>query len=80
MRLLYYPPQTGIVDDRTIGIGSHTEYVKRRDKKIRAFGLIEEHRQLRGPFLSLSLQRSADGHRSASRFCGNKVTSTPYRF
>ena len=28
MRLLYYPPQTGIVDDRTIGIGSHTEYVK----------------------------------------------------
>ena len=27
MRLLYYPPQIGIVDDRTIGIGSHTEYV-----------------------------------------------------
>jgi len=26
MRLLYYPPQTGIVDDRTIGIGSHTDY------------------------------------------------------
>ena len=28
MRLLYYPPQTGVVDDRTIGIGSHTEYVE----------------------------------------------------
>jgi isopenicillin N synthase-like dioxygenase len=28
MRLLYYPPQTGIVDDRIIGIGSHTECVK----------------------------------------------------
>jgi len=27
MRLLYYPPQKGIVDDRTIGIGAHTEYV-----------------------------------------------------
>jgi len=26
MRLLYYPPQTGVVDDRTIGIGSHTDY------------------------------------------------------
>ncbi|KAH9066131.1 2OG-Fe-II oxygenase [Lactarius deliciosus] len=26
MRLLYYPPQTGVVDDRTIGIGAHTEY------------------------------------------------------
>ncbi|KAN0105577.1 hypothetical protein V8E52_010871 [Russula decolorans] len=26
MRLLYYPPQTGIIDDRAIGIGSHTEY------------------------------------------------------
>ncbi|TFY77832.1 hypothetical protein EWM64_g6181 [Hericium alpestre] len=25
MRLLYYPPQTGTVDDRTIGIGAHTE-------------------------------------------------------
>jgi hypothetical protein len=36
MRLLYYPPQTGIVDDRIIGIGAHTEYVKRQTKlKIR---------------------------------------------
>jgi len=26
MRLLYYPSQTGIVDDRTIGIGAHTDY------------------------------------------------------
>ncbi|KAA1476839.1 2OG-Fe-II oxygenase, partial [Dentipellis sp. KUC8613] len=26
MRLLYYPPQTGVVDDRTIGIGAHTDY------------------------------------------------------
>ncbi|KAN0130621.1 hypothetical protein V8E53_011514 [Lactarius tabidus] len=26
MRLLYYPPQTGVIDDRTIGIGAHTEY------------------------------------------------------
>jgi len=26
MRLLYYPPQTGIIDDRAIGIGSHTDY------------------------------------------------------
>jgi len=26
MRLLYYPPQKGIVDDRTIGIGAHTDY------------------------------------------------------
>ncbi|KAI0265540.1 2OG-Fe-II oxygenase [Gloeopeniophorella convolvens] len=26
MRLLYYPPQSGTVDDRTIGIGAHTEY------------------------------------------------------
>jgi hypothetical protein len=51
MRLLYYPPQTGIVDDRAIGIGSHTEYVKCRDKESAA-GLIEEHRQLRGSFPS----------------------------
>ncbi|KAH9968370.1 Clavaminate synthase-like protein [Lactifluus volemus] len=28
MRLLYYPPQMGIVDDRTIGIGAHTEYTR----------------------------------------------------
>ncbi|KZT69579.1 Clavaminate synthase-like protein [Daedalea quercina L-15889] len=26
MRLLYYPPQTGAVDDRVEGIGAHTEY------------------------------------------------------
>ncbi|KAI9064603.1 2OG-Fe-II oxygenase [Trametes sanguinea] len=26
MRLLYYPPQTGDVDDRVEGIGAHTEY------------------------------------------------------
>lgn len=25
MRLLHYPPQTGIVDDRVQGIGAHTE-------------------------------------------------------
>ncbi|QRV73453.1 hypothetical protein RhiJN_01467 [Ceratobasidium sp. AG-Ba] len=25
MRLLHYPPQTGVVDDRTQGIGAHTE-------------------------------------------------------
>jgi isopenicillin N synthase-like dioxygenase len=25
MRLLHYPPQTGPVDDRIIGIGAHTE-------------------------------------------------------
>ncbi len=27
MRLLHYPPQEGIVDDRIQGIGAHTEYV-----------------------------------------------------
>lgn len=27
MRVLHYPPQTGPVDDRVIGIGAHTEYV-----------------------------------------------------
>lgn len=26
MRLLYYPPQTGVIDDRVIGIGAHTDY------------------------------------------------------
>ncbi|KAL4249829.1 iron/ascorbate-dependent oxidoreductase family protein [Abortiporus biennis] len=26
MRLLYYPPQTGPVDDRVVGIGAHTDY------------------------------------------------------
>jgi hypothetical protein len=52
MRLLYYPPQTGMVDDRTIGIGSHTEEVKYREKES-AGGLIEEHRQLRGSFPSV---------------------------
>jgi hypothetical protein len=26
MRVLHYPPQTGPVDDRIIGIGAHTEY------------------------------------------------------
>ncbi|VDB91816.1 unnamed protein product [Peniophora sp. CBMAI 1063] len=26
MRLLYYPPQTGTVDDRVLGIGAHTDY------------------------------------------------------
>ncbi|KAG8955837.1 hypothetical protein FRC04_006283 [Tulasnella sp. 424] len=25
MRLLHYPPQTGVVDERVIGIGAHTE-------------------------------------------------------
>ena len=29
MRMLYYPPQTGVMDDRTIGIGAHTEYVNK---------------------------------------------------
>lgn len=27
MKLLHYPPQTGPVDDRVIGIGAHTELV-----------------------------------------------------
>ena len=27
MRLLYYPPQNGTVDDRVLGIGAHTECV-----------------------------------------------------
>ena len=27
MRVLHYPPQTGPVDDRVIGIGAHTECV-----------------------------------------------------
>jgi len=26
LRLLYYPPQTGLVDDSIIGIGAHTDY------------------------------------------------------
>jgi isopenicillin N synthase-like dioxygenase len=26
MRLLHYPPQTGVVDDRVQGIGAHTDY------------------------------------------------------
>ncbi|KAL4249350.1 iron/ascorbate-dependent oxidoreductase family protein [Abortiporus biennis] len=26
MRVLHYPPQTGIVDDRVIGIGAHTDF------------------------------------------------------
>ncbi|KAI0927583.1 hypothetical protein AcW1_007213 [Taiwanofungus camphoratus] len=26
MRVLHYPPQTGPVDDRVVGIGAHTEY------------------------------------------------------
>ncbi|TCD65819.1 hypothetical protein EIP91_002169 [Steccherinum ochraceum] len=26
MRLLYYPPQTGVVDERVLGIGAHTDY------------------------------------------------------
>jgi hypothetical protein len=26
MKLLHYPPQTGPVDDRVIGIGAHTEF------------------------------------------------------
>ncbi|KAI9000118.1 2OG-Fe-II oxygenase [Hyaloraphidium curvatum] len=25
-RLLHYPPQTGVIDDRVIGIGAHTDY------------------------------------------------------
>ena len=25
MRVLHYPPQTGPVDDRVVGIGAHTE-------------------------------------------------------
>jgi hypothetical protein len=29
MRLLHYPPQTGPVDDRVLGIGAHTELVLR---------------------------------------------------
>ena len=36
MRLLYYPPQTGVIDDRTIGIGAHTEYVNKRNRKTNA--------------------------------------------
>ena len=27
MGVLHYPPQTGQVDDRVMGIGAHTEYV-----------------------------------------------------
>ena len=27
MKLLHYPPQTGPVDERVIGIGAHTEFV-----------------------------------------------------
>ena len=27
MRLLHYPPQGGVIDDRVQGIGAHTEYV-----------------------------------------------------
>lgn len=27
MGVLHYPPQTGQVDDRVIGIGAHTEWV-----------------------------------------------------
>lgn len=26
MRLLYYPPQAGVIDDRVVGIGAHTDY------------------------------------------------------
>ena len=26
MRILHYPPQTGPVDDRVIGIGAHTDW------------------------------------------------------
>lgn len=25
-RLLYYPPQTGVQDDRVLGIGAHSDY------------------------------------------------------
>lgn len=28
MRLLHYPPQTGEIDERVIGIGAHTECVQ----------------------------------------------------
>jgi len=26
MRVMHYPPQTGPIDDRVVGIGAHTEY------------------------------------------------------
>lgn len=45
MRLLYYPPQTGEVDDRIEGIGAHTELV------ISYFSLVspfDKNLQLRG--------------------------------
>ena len=29
MRVLHYPPQTGPIDDRVIGIGAHTELLFR---------------------------------------------------
>ena len=41
MRVLHYPPQTGPVDDRMIGIGAHSEYVwplsSRKQSKPRVF-------------------------------------------
>lgn len=27
MKFLHYPPQTGPIDERVLGIGAHTEYV-----------------------------------------------------
>ena len=34
MKLLHYPPQTGPIDERVIGIGAHTEWVSTNAKSI----------------------------------------------
>ncbi|KAJ3336185.1 hypothetical protein HDU93_003476 [Gonapodya sp. JEL0774] len=33
MRILYYPPQQGVVDERQIGIGAHADYILKQDDK-----------------------------------------------
>ncbi|KAH9932699.1 Clavaminate synthase-like protein [Epithele typhae] len=49
MRLLYYPPQTGVVDDRVQGIGAHTDYecftILWQQEDVRALQVLNAHKK-----------------------------------
>ena len=54
MRLLHYPPQSGHVDDRVMGIGAHSEYVLSSDV-IENYLLFSSPFKLRGKHLPLNI-------------------------
>ncbi|KAJ3547128.1 hypothetical protein NM688_g5435 [Phlebia brevispora] len=80
MRLLHYPPQTGVLDERVLGIGAHTDYecftILWQDSNVQALQVLNNSRKwidavpIPGTFVVKAVNRSGIERYSIPLFFG----------